>query len=48
MPKAFDNCVKNGGRIKTIKPRSDVYIKVCWLNGKSYPGEVHHNKEEKK
>ena len=45
MPAAFERCVKNGGRVRTIKPRADVYIKVCFINGKSYRGEVHHKKK---
>lgn len=44
MPQAFENCRKNGGRIRTIKPKEGVYIPVCFLGGKSYRGEVHHNK----
>lgn len=32
MPKAFDSCVKAGGRVRTLKPKgkgSRTYIKVC-------------------
>ena len=45
MPKAFENCVARGGRVRTIVPKKGTYIKVCYLNGKSYAGEVHHKKE---
>lgn len=45
MPKDFDNCVKNGGRVRTKKLKDGKYIHVCFLNGKSYAGEV---KEKKK
>ncbi len=50
MPKAFLECVKKGGKVRTIKPkgRPDVYIKVCYINGKAYPGEVHYVKGAKK
>jgi hypothetical protein len=46
MPAGFDACRKAGGRIRTIKPKTGVYIPVCYLNGKSYRGEVHHNKSD--
>jgi len=44
MPKAFDACVKSGGRVRTITPKKGTYIHVCFLNGKSYHGEVKHTK----
>ena len=40
MPKAFLNCVKRGGRVRTIKPKKGKYMHVCYLGGKSYAGEV--------
>lgn len=43
MPKGFDMCVKKGGRVRTIKPKgkkSNVYLHVCYLGKKAYPGEV--------
>ena len=45
-PAAFDKCVKNGGKISTIKPKgkdSSVYMKVCFLKGKSYSGYIEHS-----
>jgi hypothetical protein len=42
MPAKFDACRKAGGKIRTVKPKEGVYIPVCFLNGKSYRGEVHH------
>jgi len=45
MPKDFTKCVKQGGRVRTIKPRNDVYIRICYdKKGKSHRGEVKHNK----
>ena len=41
MPKAFDNCRKNGGKIRTKKLSGGRYMPICYLNGKSYAGEVH-------
>lgn len=50
MPESFTRCVRRGGRVRTIKPRSDVYIKVCYPTGGGAPvhGEVKHTKKEKK
>jgi hypothetical protein len=45
MPAGFDACRKAGGKIRTVKPKEGVYIPVCFLNGKSYRGEVHHTKK---
>ena len=40
MPVAFTECVKNGGRVRTKKLSGGKYIHICFLNGKSYAGEV--------
>jgi len=40
MPKGFDNCVKGGGRVRTVKPSAGKYMRVCYSNGKSHAGEV--------
>jgi hypothetical protein len=43
MPASFDRCVNRGGRVRTMKPkgqRSRTYVRVCYLNGKSYSGGV--------
>ena len=49
MPLGFDQCRKEGGRIRTIKPREDVYLHICWdKSGKSHAGEVKHVKSPKK
>jgi len=47
MPEAFDKCVANGGRIRTITLKNNRYMRVCYLNGKSHPGEVRTKKTEK-
>ena len=44
-PQAFEDCVKNGGNVKTKKLKNGKYIKICYLNGKSYSGEVHETKK---
>ena len=40
MPQAFDNCVKNGGKVRTKTLSGGRYMHICFLNGKSYPGYV--------
>ncbi len=45
MPQAFTNCIKQGGRVRTKRINKDEYIKICFLNNKSYPGEVHKYKK---
>lgn len=44
-PKAFEECVKKGGKVRTIRIGKGKYRHVCILNGKIYYGEV---KEKKK
>ena len=48
MPKDFDRCVRNGGRVRTRKLKGGKYIHICFLNGKSYAGYVHKKGEKKK
>lgn len=45
MPAEFDNCVNSGGRVRTKKMKDGKYMHVCFLNGKSYAGEVKKKKE---
>lgn len=40
MPKAFEQCVKMGGKIRTKSLSGNRYMHICILNGKSYGGEV--------
>lgn len=48
MPKAFEDCVKNGGRVRTKKLKNDRYIRICYdKNGNSYAGEVMVTKKNK-
>ncbi len=46
MPKEFDRCVKNGGKVRTKKLKGGKYMPICYLKGKSYAGEVHTKKEK--
>jgi hypothetical protein len=40
MPADFNKCVKDGGKVRTKKLKGNKYLHVCFLNGKSYAGEV--------
>ena len=45
MPKAFEDCVKAGGRVKSKRLSKTHYIPICFKDGKSYAG---HKKKYKK
>lgn len=45
-PSGFDKCVKNGGRVRTKKLRGNKYVRICFLKGKSYAGEVKERKKK--
>lgn len=48
MPKDFDDCVKNNGKVITKKLKNGKYIHICFdKNGNSYAGEVKKKKKEK-
>lgn len=50
MPEDFKRCVRaKGSIIRTIKPRSDVYLHICKRRNSSRwtRSEVHHNKPTK-
>jgi hypothetical protein len=40
MPQSFENCRKNGGKIRTKTVNDNQYMHICILNGKTYSGEV--------
>jgi len=40
MPAGFDRCRAQGGRIRTKELGGGRYMHICFLNGKSYAGEV--------
>jgi len=47
MPAGFDKCVRDGGRVRTKKLKGGKYMKICFLKGKSYAGEVHKKEKGK-
>ena len=47
MPQAFLDCVKRGGRVRTVSGpnkkfglKADEYMHICFLGKKMYRGEV--------
>lgn len=47
MPADFERCIKGGGRVRRKTLSDGRYINICYLNGKSYAGEVHEKRGEK-
>ena len=47
MPKAFNQCVKNGGRVRTLKLGGNKYRHVCYLGGKKFLGHIKTKKKKK-
>jgi len=42
MPADFDKCVKENGRVRTMKLKGGRYMKICYdKNNKSHAGETH-------
>lgn len=48
MPQAFLDCVKRGGKVRTqvINKKKGTYMHICYIDGKSYPGEVKTKKKK--
>jgi len=49
MPEAFERCVREGGRVRTIKPKgkeSKTYLLVCYPKGGGSP--IHGETKERK
>lgn len=40
MPKAFDACVKAGGRVRTRSLPQGKFIHICFKGGKPFAGQV--------
>ena len=45
MPAPFNYCSSHGGKIRTKSLANGGYMRICFLEGKSYPGEVHKKKD---
>ncbi len=48
MPAEFDSCVKRGGRVRTKKVGRDKFMHICFLDGKSFGGEIKVRKPQAK
>jgi len=48
MPKAFERCVRSGGRVRTKKLSGGRYMHLCFKDGKSYAGEVKRKKKRRR
>jgi len=44
MPKAFEDCRRRGGKIRTRNLPGNRYQHICILDGKVYPGEIKRKK----
>ena len=46
MPRDFEKCVDEGGRVRTITIKGGKYMRVCYdKEGKSHAGETHTKKK---
>ena len=48
MPAGFDKCVKNNGKVRTIKLSDNKYRHICILGGKRYYGHIKTKKKKRK
>lgn len=48
MPKGFDKCVANNGKVRTIKLSDNKYRHVCTLGDKKYYGHIKTKKKKRK
>ena len=48
MPAAFDRCVKRGGKVRTKTLPGGKYQHICFIDGKSYAGEIKTKKKPTK
>lgn len=47
MPAPFEYCESHGGKIRTKSLANGAYMLICFLDGKSYPGEVKAKKDRR-
>lgn len=48
MPKPFLDCVKKGGKIRTLKVSKGRFRRICILKGKTFLGEIQTKKDSKR
>ncbi len=39
-PQPFDKCVSDGGRVRTKTLEGNKFMRICFIKGKSFAGEV--------
>lgn len=45
MPKDFEQCVREGGRVRTVKPNKQTFMPVCYdRRNKSHAGYARRTK----
>lgn len=48
MPKNFNDCVKDGGKVITKRLKHGRYMHICFdKKGKAFPGEIKKKKKSK-
>ena len=47
MPAAFEKCVRENGKVRTISLGKNKYQHICIKNGKKYYGHIKTKKEAK-
>lgn len=45
MPKAFDKCVEDGGKIRTRQVPGNKFQRICVLGKKVFAGEIKKKKK---
>jgi len=48
MPKDFEKCVANGGRVRTIKHGKEKYQHICYDSKGSHAGEIKTKEKKEK
>lgn len=47
MPKKFDDCVKGGGEVRTLRLSGRKYRRVCWDSDGQHLGHIKTRKKKK-
>ncbi len=46
MPAGFNNCIKEGGKVRTKTISKTKFQRICTIGGKSFVGEVKTKKKK--
>jgi len=47
MPAKFKECIAKGGKVRTVKIGTTKFMPICFVGGKSFPGEVRTRKKKR-